>query len=148
MKPLTFYFHFSSVNIKSAKTSNYCVFTDYRSTIQIHKTSSVLLNCDRSTLTLALASFYVFSKRTRAPGTRSLLRSDWQLRCPLSYCTPSFLLSSKLFFILLSVFPLSVIRQLFFLNYRHKKIRVLKLLFFCKFALNNIIIIKKVLKFI
>lgn len=97
---------------------------------------------------LHLASFYVFSKRTRAPGTRSLLRSDWQLRCPLSYYTPSFLLSSKLFFILLSVFPLSVIRQLFFLNYRHKKIRVLKLLFFCKFALNNIIIIKKVLKFI
>lgn len=149
MKPLTFYFHFSSVNIKSAKTSNYCVFTDYRSTIQIHKTSSVLLNCDRSTLTLAPCKLLRFFQNVLVPpGTRSLLRSDWQLRCPLSYCTPSFSLSSKLFFILLSVFPLSVIRQLFFLNYRHKKIRVLKLLFFCKFALNNIIIIKKVLKFI
>lgn len=95
-----------------------------------------------------LQAFTFFQNVLVPPGTRSLLRSDWQLRCPLSYCTPSFSLSSKLFFILLSVFPLSVIRQLFFLNYRHKKIRVLKLLFFCKFALNNIIIIKKVLKFI
>lgn len=124
MKPLTFYFHSSSVNIKSAKTSNYCVFTDTVPRYKFIKRqafySIVIVPLSR----LHPASFYVFSKRTRAPGTRSLLRSDWQLRCPLSYCTPSFLLSSKLFFILLSVFPLSVIRQLFFLNYRHKKIRV------------------------
>ena len=94
------------------------------------------------------ASFYVFSKRTRAPGTRSLLRSDWQLRCPLSYYTPSFLLSSKLFLFSFLHSLFLVIRQLFFLNYRHKKIRVSKLLFFCKIAINDIIIIKKVLKFI
>lgn len=98
---------------------------------------------------LHLASFYVFSKRTRAPWHSvttfvvignfvALYRTVHPLSCYLANC----------FFILLSVFPLSVIRQLFFLNYRHKKIRVLKLLFFCKFALNNIIIIKKVLKFI
>lgn len=97
---------------------------------------------------LHLASFYVFSKRTRAPGTRSLLRSDWQLRRPLSYCTPSFLLSSKLFLFSFLYSLFLVIRQLFFLNYRHKKIRVLKLLFFCKIAINDIIIIKKILEFI
>ena len=96
---------------------------------------------------LHLASFYVFSKRTRAPGTRSLLRSDWQLRCPLSYCTPSFLLSSKLFLFSFLYSLFLSFDNYFFLNYRHKKIRVLKLLFFCKFAINNIII-KKVLKFI
>lgn len=76
------------------------------------------------------ASFYVFSKRTRAPGTRSLLRSDWQLRCPLSYCTPSFLLSSKLFLFSFLYSLFLSFDNYFFLNYRHKKIRVSKLLFF------------------
>lgn len=124
MKPLTFYFHFSSVNIKSAKTSNYCVFTDYRYTIQIHKTSSVLLNCDRSTLTLAPCKLLRFFKTYSCPlalghyfvvigNFVALYRTVHPLSCYLAncfyspFCIPSFCHSTTIF-----------------LNYRHKKIRV------------------------
>lgn len=114
MKPLTFYFHFSSVNIKSAKTSNYCVFTDYRYTIQIHKTSSVLLNCDRSTLTLAPCKLLRFFKTYSCPlalghyfvvigNFVALYRTVHPLSCYLAncfyspFCIPSFCHSTTIF---------------------------------------------------
>lgn len=114
MKPLTFYFHSSSVNIKSAKTSNYCVFTDYRSTIQIHKTSSVLLNCDRSTLTLAPCKLLRFFKTYSCPlalghyfvvigNFVALYRTVHPLSCHSTncfyspFCIPSFCHSTTIF---------------------------------------------------
>ncbi len=140
MIPLTFLFPLSR-NIKSLKTSNYCVFTDYCSIDNKFIKRQVASNCDRSPSRSHVFTFF----QTYFVPLALVTTSDWQLLLPsIKNCTPSlFSIYSKLFY---SPFCIpSVIRQLFFLNYRHKN-KSFKTLIFLKSPSIIISSLSKVLK--